>query len=38
MTERMDAVDRAGMTASRAVMSIQPARQLILSVRPEALG
>jgi hypothetical protein len=31
--ERTDTVDRAGITALRVPRSIQPARQLILSVR-----
>src|SRR5438445_12370469 len=34
IAERTDAVDRAGITAFRASMSTQPARQLILGVRP----
>jgi hypothetical protein len=32
--EQTDAVDRAGITAFRGILSLQPARQLILSVQP----
>jgi hypothetical protein len=34
IAERTDAVDRAGITAFRGSMSTQPARQVILGVRP----
>jgi hypothetical protein len=33
--ERTDAVDRAGVTAFQRSTSTEPARQLILGVRPE---